>query len=42
MSVNIDYNQLTANEPEGAALPGLRSEATREGDATKRPQVSEQ
>src|SRR5580698_4253114 len=31
------------SEPEGAALPGLRSDegATREGSASKRPQVSE-
>ncbi|HEX6527742.1 MAG TPA: OB-fold domain-containing protein [Streptosporangiaceae bacterium] len=30
-----------ASEPKGAALPGLRSEATREGDASKRPEASE-
>jgi 16S rRNA (guanine1207-N2)-methyltransferase len=29
------------SEPQGAALPGLRSEATREGSASKRPKVSE-
>jgi hypothetical protein len=32
----------TVNELKGAALPGLRSEATREGSALRRPEASEQ
>jgi MFS family permease len=39
--IAIAIPRRPASEPEGAALPGLRSEATKEGSTSKRPQVSE-